>query len=296
MKDVLLNAVLDAPEDDLPRLAYADFLEEHGDGEADRERAEFIQAQIALARPVDDNAPLRRRMEALWYLPARGFPSDRPGFHAWRFTLSDVRNGYDDLSAPIASVRRGFAEAVACSLASWTTHGPMLATLQPVTSVRLTDRNPSWVEISQLKSCGWFPCYNAHRPDEIPWAIAGFLKQCGCRTLLYNGMIWYVRNTEEQAALSLSQACLKFARMALLRVDVSEYVWHDSGFPMQKEGTISVLHVSSTEDSRLNREYLSRSLAKDGFCMQRDNSGRLIFPLRYWWDQPNRRFVVSQQP
>src|SRR5262249_3522190 len=38
------------PEDDAPRLIYADWLEEHAAGEADRDRAEFIRVQCELAR------------------------------------------------------------------------------------------------------------------------------------------------------------------------------------------------------------------------------------------------------
>jgi uncharacterized protein (TIGR02996 family) len=45
-----LQAMIDAPEDDTPRLVYADWLEEHGAGEADRDRAEFIRVQVELAR------------------------------------------------------------------------------------------------------------------------------------------------------------------------------------------------------------------------------------------------------
>jgi uncharacterized protein (TIGR02996 family) len=41
--DALYEAILAAPADDLPRLVYADWLEEHGD----TVRAEFIRAQIA---------------------------------------------------------------------------------------------------------------------------------------------------------------------------------------------------------------------------------------------------------
>ncbi|HYT91149.1 MAG TPA: TIGR02996 domain-containing protein [Gemmataceae bacterium] len=41
----LLRAVIDNPDDDGPRLVYADWLEEHGDAE----RAEFIRIQIAVA-------------------------------------------------------------------------------------------------------------------------------------------------------------------------------------------------------------------------------------------------------
>src|SRR5437660_4410728 len=41
----LLQAVLEAPDDDAPRLIYADWLEEHGDAD----RAEFIRVQIERA-------------------------------------------------------------------------------------------------------------------------------------------------------------------------------------------------------------------------------------------------------
>jgi uncharacterized protein (TIGR02996 family) len=50
--DALLRAVLAAPDDDAPRLVYADWLDEHGDPD----RAEFIRAQVELARPVADRA------------------------------------------------------------------------------------------------------------------------------------------------------------------------------------------------------------------------------------------------
>ena len=51
----LLQAILDEPEDDAPRLIYADWLEDNG--EADR--AEFIRLQIELARDSSDEG--RRR-------------------------------------------------------------------------------------------------------------------------------------------------------------------------------------------------------------------------------------------
>src|SRR5947199_5771038 len=53
--DPFLRAILDAPDDELPRLIYADWLDERGDPD----RAEFIRLQVELARlPVRD--PLRK--------------------------------------------------------------------------------------------------------------------------------------------------------------------------------------------------------------------------------------------
>lgn len=50
MADPFVAAVRAAPDDDLPRLIFADYLEERGDP-----RGPFIRAQIALARmPADD--------------------------------------------------------------------------------------------------------------------------------------------------------------------------------------------------------------------------------------------------
>src|SRR5262245_51766324 len=55
----LLADICDNPDEDGPRLVYADWLEDHGDPD----RAEFIRAQIQLARlpPAD---PARRGLAA----------------------------------------------------------------------------------------------------------------------------------------------------------------------------------------------------------------------------------------
>jgi len=55
----LLAAIRAAPDDDAPRLVYADWLDEHGE----MERAEFIRVQCELA--VRESAELRRREVAL---------------------------------------------------------------------------------------------------------------------------------------------------------------------------------------------------------------------------------------
>src|SRR5262245_20537259 len=63
-KDALLRNICAHPEDDAPRLVYADWLEEHGEG-ADLARADFIRAQVALARaaPDDPAIPSLRQRE-----------------------------------------------------------------------------------------------------------------------------------------------------------------------------------------------------------------------------------------
>jgi uncharacterized protein (TIGR02996 family) len=51
----LLAAICDCPEDDVPRLVYADWLEEHGPTETNRARSELIRLQCDSARlPAED--------------------------------------------------------------------------------------------------------------------------------------------------------------------------------------------------------------------------------------------------
>ena len=54
----LFQMILDHPDDDAPRLVYADWLEEHGQAE----RAEFIRVQIEAAK-LNNSDPQRTRLE-----------------------------------------------------------------------------------------------------------------------------------------------------------------------------------------------------------------------------------------
>ena len=172
--DDLLRSILLTPEDDLPRLVYADFLEEQGE----TERAEFIRVQIELARmgnpfsEADDSRHdiLRRRERKLL----------KKNWARWDWCL-DVVLGADDKTLwlrtpgenhPLLIVRRGFIEVVTCSLRDWCGgvcgfcrqgralgydgewnmpcidchgtgriggHGPAIAAVQPVMEVLTTD-------------------------------------------------------------------------------------------------------------------------------------------------------------
>ena len=80
-----LNAISERPEDDLPRLVYADYLDETGDPD----RAEFIRVQIALAKLTEGDAQWSsldarqnelQKDQAEWRLPIRGIQRFRRGF------------------------------------------------------------------------------------------------------------------------------------------------------------------------------------------------------------------------
>src|SRR4051794_9882862 len=67
----LREAIRADPEDNRVRLVYADYLEEHGEAEADRARAELIRVQVALADPPEDRGQRRRLWEREEALLAR---------------------------------------------------------------------------------------------------------------------------------------------------------------------------------------------------------------------------------
>ena len=88
-RQAILQDILDHPDDDVPRLVYADWLDEHHQPE----RAEFIRVQVRLAAlPEGDDERLelgRRERQLLrehyerWLEPLRGLIKDarfRRGF------------------------------------------------------------------------------------------------------------------------------------------------------------------------------------------------------------------------
>src|SRR5262245_14035787 len=81
-----LAAIRANPDDEAPRLVYADWLEERGDA-----RAEFIRLQAALSRlaPHSDEYAvcrvrrneLRRQLDSRWLKALAYVPRHRPLFH-----------------------------------------------------------------------------------------------------------------------------------------------------------------------------------------------------------------------
>jgi uncharacterized protein (TIGR02996 family) len=61
-RDAFLADICERPDDDAPRLIYADWLDEHGD-ETDRARAEFIRVECRLAGLPEEH-PERPRLQA----------------------------------------------------------------------------------------------------------------------------------------------------------------------------------------------------------------------------------------
>jgi uncharacterized protein (TIGR02996 family) len=161
--EAFLQAIIESPDDDTPRLVYSDWLDEHGESD----RAEFIRAQVQLARlPEDDprrpalklrERALLGRHEAAWAEPFRG------RVESWKF-------------------RRGFVEQITTGAAKFLTQVEQLFRLAPIRHARL--RRPTWC-LHRLAECPFLGRLtgldlggNAHRPGG-----SSFLLPSGVRAL-----------------------------------------------------------------------------------------------------------------
>jgi uncharacterized protein (TIGR02996 family) len=124
----LLRAVLERPDEDAPRLAYAAWCHGQND-EPTKARAEFIRCQITLAN-VELGAerqpvyPLRYLSETLTHT-YRG---------AWGQPLASLCDGYE--------FDRGFVELVRLSARHFLERAPRLFSLAPIRHLTLTDVRP----------------------------------------------------------------------------------------------------------------------------------------------------------
>jgi uncharacterized protein (TIGR02996 family) len=119
MHDVFLRQVIADPDDDAPRLVYADWLEEHG---GDPARAEFIRAEIEKAKLPDDHPHwehLRDRAGKLW--------------------LGHGARWYGDLIllADHVGTARGFLESVELNASGFLKHAATFMARAPVRDVFL---------------------------------------------------------------------------------------------------------------------------------------------------------------
>ena len=129
-EEALLAAICASPDEDTPRLAFADYLDEQG-GEANVARAAFIRIQCELARlPANATEAIAARQTEmdLWAAHRREWKQripDIPGIN-WR--------GYD----------RGFLTTIdAEQMSLFVRHANELFAVAPVQNVRILHANPN---------------------------------------------------------------------------------------------------------------------------------------------------------
>lgn len=99
-----LRAICENPEDDLPRLVFADWLEEHGE----TEQAEMIRRMIATGE--EDVTALRDDGTWATFITQEQMRDVKP---------IDLRWMSGDIGISIGVFKRGFLEALYCSESAW---------------------------------------------------------------------------------------------------------------------------------------------------------------------------------
>jgi uncharacterized protein (TIGR02996 family) len=130
--DAFLQDIIAHPEDDAPRLIYADWLDEHGN-EAERARAEFIRIQCELANLPAAEGGRRRDLERR---QARLLKKYRP---RWLEPLKKQLPAALYLRVSRGVFCRGFVEQVSLVPRLFLDWGEKLFGLQPITHLRLRE-------------------------------------------------------------------------------------------------------------------------------------------------------------
>lgn len=150
-----MDQILEQPDDDGPRLVFADWLEEQGDS-----RGEFIRVQCALAKLGKDD---ERRL-ALHEREQRLLLDYRS---CWDSPLRDLADGWD--------YQRGFAETVRSNTRLFLSRAGTLFRTAPVRSLELHDIAgllPALARTEELNALQGLTIFAGHN-SAIPHALAG---------------------------------------------------------------------------------------------------------------------------
>jgi uncharacterized protein (TIGR02996 family) len=197
-----IAAIIEQPEDDTARLAFADWLDEHGEPE----RAEFVRVQVEYARigPEKPTVDLVNRAinltsradelltdanVALW------FPGD-----IWAGYVLNLAapKSFSPEDAPFATISRGFVSAITCTQADFLQHAASIFAAHPVTDVRLSDWPPA-----EVGDIGYAITAGQSDGRRLP---AEIVRQ------LYRGPVPIVHRSREGASAALSNACVNWGR------------------------------------------------------------------------------------
>lgn len=124
-QDELLQAVLDTPDDDAPRLAYADWCDRQSE-EPTRARGEFIRAQIKLFRDINSLT-----YEEWFDLSNRESELRKTYLREWAGELGNLVGDY--------TFNRGFVEFISLSASRFLEHAVQLFSLAPILHLKLSE-------------------------------------------------------------------------------------------------------------------------------------------------------------
>src|SRR5579885_2432380 len=136
-RDAFLRAICDRPDDDTPRLVFADWLEEHGESK----RAEFIRTQVEMGQ-AEEFGPRWRVLDKL----QRKLPE---------VTRASWSQGLDGLGVLNVKFRRGFPDEVTVYSKRFVAEYEELFTAAPIRRVKFASLTAAQgnVPLAELLRC-----------------------------------------------------------------------------------------------------------------------------------------------
>jgi uncharacterized protein (TIGR02996 family) len=131
-RETLLRAVCEHPDDDTPRLVFADWLQEHGE----EKRAEFVRLQIEIAGLPDGKKKLKKQEREKALLDAHRDAWAEPLKSYFAYYYSGI---YAHHYAPPVVFRRGFVETIAMDVDGFLEHCEDVFEHAPIRGLRMQD-------------------------------------------------------------------------------------------------------------------------------------------------------------
>ncbi len=144
--EAMLAGIKLFPDDDMPRLAYADWLDEH----EQHDRAAYIRKGCEYARWFDEHEPAPRAIDArieLADLLSKWFPShwpippnprSIPPYSFLKDSIGAVVHGDSERPGGRTVFTRGFARKTICTGVDWVCYADAILAEHPVVEVSLT--------------------------------------------------------------------------------------------------------------------------------------------------------------
>jgi uncharacterized protein (TIGR02996 family) len=273
LRTAFLEAILEAPDDDTPRLIFADWLDEHG-YESERDRAEFIRLQCALAALEPDD--LRRDA-----LEDREFALLLLHEQDWLRPLRDARVSLS------CQFERGFVASVTGNLGQFVAEAKAIYRIAPVQHAQLRDARRGFFELGQLPQVRCLRSLdlrdNLLDADHIvELAEAASLSELTALVLASNPL------TDEGLRVLLREPVFQLRELNLFDTSITTAgVQHLAGSPLLASLAVLNLSHNPLDDSAV--ELLARSERVEGLtwlslarCNLRSGSVRAMLESRHF--------------
>lgn len=217
--EALLRAILERPEEDTPRLMFADWLQENGD----YDRSAFVRVQCLIAQLEGAGGMACQKCGAVtgWHKytkRCRGRACrlrQREYYTSRRYCVWDWCRGIPAGSQLV--YRRGFVVGVSCSLDEFMGHAAAIFSVHPIERVTLTDRAPTTGVFHRIEEPNWhlqgkrYWLWDMLRDGWVarhglPWEIVRNLP----RGVGATGSYQYL--SQEDALTAATQACVAYGR------------------------------------------------------------------------------------